>query len=237
MSFLGLPKKSLEHHAYLIESVWEPIRDELLHFIESDLGIRTRGNPDFWLGRFETFGIDDGRILKDLQSRKAFDAEKGKKIFVIAFDFITSEAQNSLLKVFEEPTAGTHFFVVTGSADALFPTLRSRLVEVVVRVPQKEHVRGQAKKFLESSLSERFSLVYPLIDERDKSKTISFLDHLELEMKNNEATAEMEEDYIFAFDEISKAKSFLHDRAPSLKLILEHIALVVPAPKKRQPTL
>ena len=55
--------------------------------------------------------------------------EIGKKIFIIETGFFTREAQNSLLKVFEEePTEGTHFFVFTPSAETLLPTLRSRMV-------------------------------------------------------------------------------------------------------------
>jgi DNA polymerase III gamma/tau subunit len=75
---------------------------------------------------YETFGVDEGRELKEAQLSKSFGG--GKKIFVISFETITVEAQNSLLKVFEEPTPDTHFFLISRTGSRLLPTLRSRIV-------------------------------------------------------------------------------------------------------------
>ena len=63
--------------------------------------------------------------MKDRQQKKSLDG--GKKIFVISTNSITREAQNSLLKIFEEPTEGTHFFLILSSSRILIPTLKSRL--------------------------------------------------------------------------------------------------------------
>jgi len=81
---------------------WRGIRfytkTALRGFIEEEMKISTTGNPDFFEQEFVSFGIDDGRALKEMQSRRAF-VEGGKKMFVVIANTFTTEAQNSLLKI------------------------------------------------------------------------------------------------------------------------------------------
>ena len=53
--------------------------------------------------------------------------ESAKRVFVITTDSILSDAQNALLKLFEEPNAETVFYLIIPREDILLPTLRSRL--------------------------------------------------------------------------------------------------------------
>lgn len=49
------------------------------------------------------------------------------RVFIIrTAHLMTTEAQNALLKIFEEPPKGVHFFLLTENASALLPTVRSR---------------------------------------------------------------------------------------------------------------
>src|SRR3989344_1690986 len=124
------------HHAYFFvaHKVEEEV-EKLKHFLEEHVGVKTVGNPDVTHHQFKTLTIDDARALATSSERKSFgldmsrvplDIEQSRKIFIIEVDFITEEAQNSLLKVFEEPTAGTHFFIISPQ-DILLSTLRSRM--------------------------------------------------------------------------------------------------------------
>ena len=79
------------HHAYLLEGEKDFIVPEICRLLEEEWGITLNGNPDFYQNITESFGIDDGRKIKELASRKAI---REKKIFIIAFQFITREAQN-----------------------------------------------------------------------------------------------------------------------------------------------
>ena len=115
------------HHAYCFEGDVDYITDLLLNFLEKDFKIK--GNPDFWMGEYDRFGINDGRKINDFQLRKA-----DKKIIVIKTNFITREAQNSLLKMFEEPTANTHFFIIVPSKEILLPTLQSKSLLIQIRL-------------------------------------------------------------------------------------------------------
>ena len=95
------------HHAYAIEGDKKTIISELYSFLENNMGIQTKANPDFYFNEFKNFGIDNGRELQNQASRKAMQGNM--RIFVITISSITSEAQNSLLKLFEEPAEGVHF--------------------------------------------------------------------------------------------------------------------------------
>ena len=91
-----------------------------MKFLES-LGIKTSGNPDFCHMSFDSFKIDDARDLKSVEYEKGFGV--GKKIFLISANNILLEAQNTLLKIFEEPIKNTHFFIITPNTDVLLKLL------------------------------------------------------------------------------------------------------------------
>jgi DNA polymerase III gamma/tau subunit len=144
------------HHAYCIVGERGSVSGELLEFFEKDLKVKTIGNPDFWRGEFDSLAILDAREIREMQGMKAFGGNPirtngdksptsngaGKKIFLILANKITREAQNALLKVFEEPTADTHFFLIMPSIEGLLPTLKSRLSIIV-----SQSVRNQSASF------------------------------------------------------------------------------------------
>jgi len=230
-------KTKLLHHAYCLEGERGELFSKLRDFFESQLNFLTKGNPDFWYGEFDTFGIDDGRLLKVMASRRPLDSVQGKKIFVIAFNFITREAQNSLLKTFEEPTEGTHFFIITPSSEILLPTLKSRLFLISPPNIQTSDVRifrgGNMESFLAACGSERIKMLKKMIDEKDKAGAISFLNDLEVCLRERYDPQKMGTGEPFIFEEIRKCRSYLHDRAPSVKMILEYIAILVPSAKNK----
>lgn len=76
-----------------------------------------------------TFSIEDARSLTALAFAKSF-TEGGTRDIVIITGSIRFEAQNALLKLFEEPPAATVFHVVVSDKESLLPTLRSRFLVV-----------------------------------------------------------------------------------------------------------
>ncbi len=215
------------HHAYVIEGERERALKDVFEFLKEKIQFERHGNPDFWHASFDTFGIDEGRDLKEMQLKKSF-TENGKKVFVISLNFITREAQNSLLKVFEEPTEGTHFFLIVPSAEIFLPTVRSRVAMLSFDDASGATTDNSfVKKFMSASPVERLSLLSEIIEEKDKSRAIDFLNELERELYSvwgKKLDAEKSE----IFKQIISCKSYLGDRAPSVKMILEHIALVTP---------
>ncbi len=223
------------HHAYLLEGEKKVIFQELLDFLDKKLNFFVKANPDFWLGEFDTLGIDDSRAFKEFQSRKSFSG--GKKILVIKTNFITHEAQNSLLKVFEEPTKNTHLFLIMPSIETILPTLCSRLLLIKHSEvqPPNGSLGGSTSKlevggFLKASLSERLEMIKVFLpkskeDKVSKAEVISFLNDLEKFLYESDRIVNSEVENVFS--EIRQCRSYLNDRSPSVKMILEHLSQII----------
>lgn len=230
MKELIIQKDNL-HHAYLIEGDREIVFNEVLNFLEKELGFSIQNNSDFWQGDFDTFGIDDGRKINELQSKKSFSG--GKQIFVIKTNFLTREAQNSLLKMFEEPTENTHFFLIMSSGEVLLPTLKSRLMILKKWAPDTQQ-SGFAGEFLKMNIGERMEFIKQFFADTKKDKkadrggAIEFLNNLEKVLREKLDMKKVGKEDIFIFEEISKCRNYLNDRSPSVKMLLEHISTITP---------
>ncbi len=218
------------HHAYIIEGDATVLVPEIGAFLQN-AGITIVGNPDYTVLAYETFKVEDSAILKSLHAGKSMTAGE-KKFFIIAATSVAREAEQSLLKIFEEPLAGTHFFLVTPSADVLSDTLRSR--SRIIRAGGGFD-RGEAKKFLDSSPAERIASIGKLIKSHDKNESsaplresaVSILNNIESLLRErtdmSKATGETEA----IFGEIFLARQALSNRGAPTKMILEHIALML----------
>lgn len=207
------------HHAYAIEGEKKSILSELYHFFENELKIQTKANPDFYFNEFESFGIDNGRELANYAFRKSVDGNI--RIFVIVISSITIEAQNALLKLFEEPTDGTHFFIIIQSSNIFLPTLRSRFNIISQGLSLETATKNVlVNKFLKSTKSERIKLFENIIKEKNKEEALNFLNDLEAILyKNKTKNTEI-------FEILQKSRSYLRGRAPSIKMILENISII-----------
>lgn len=212
------------HHAYIIEGDRESILKELKKFLEKELKFSTHNNPDFYLAEYDKFGVDEARELVDRQQQKSIGE---RKIFALAVNSITREAQNSLLKIFEEPTAGTHFFLIVRSVENLLPTLKSRAV--VLKTKSGPSLSLGASEFLAAKPAKRLEIVKETLsrlekEEITKADILSFLNEIE-EIKNSEISAKMAAEDRSAVENLLKMRSYLQDQSSSAKLILEYLAL------------
>jgi DNA polymerase III delta prime subunit len=218
------------HHAYCIEGDKETILNKLNTFFKEHLNFNTEGNPDYWQNEYDTLGIDDSRMVKEIHSMKPL-ADNGRRIYVILVNSITHEAQNALLKIFEEPQEGNHFFIIMPSAEILLPTLKSRM-HIIKDENRKNKAETEfAKLFIESPLPQRLEMTKEITDaikdeKQTKAFAISFLNTLEMILREKIGVPGTE--HVFVFNEILKAKSYLGDRSSSVKTILDHVSLIVP---------
>lgn len=212
-------KQSL-HHAYFIEGDKTAVLADLEAFLKHAFNIVRQGHPDVHYSQYESLGIDESRSLQDMQSMKPVVGDK--KIFILVTDSITNEAQNSLLKVFEEPTRGTHFFVISSSQRILLPTLRSRMVVIRHVSSGVNSIEIGAKKFTEMLPKARLEFVAPFIEEKNKAKAETFLQALISEL----AKDGVKKENALVIKEILVLARYLKDRSSSLKLILESVALL-----------
>lgn len=222
------------HHAYLIESEHEEALDEVLKFLVS-IGVDVNQNPDFYKVSVDTFKVDDARSFKALSNERG--AGKNKKIFVVSANSFLLEAQNTLLKIFEEPIADTHFFIIVPDVDTLLPTLVSRFY--LIRNKNKNPDLDIAQKFIKMSLRERLDFAKELLIEEEDEDTVSlnstrtkalkFINSVEVALhgvaRNNLSNFK---NLKGSFKQIFKVRQFLRQPGSSVKSLLESVCLTVP---------
>ncbi len=234
-----LDKNNL-HHAYLIEGDREEVLGDLYEFIQS-LGMKREHNADITEIILDAFKVDDARSLKSFASlRGVTNTKSSKKIFIITANNFLLEAQNSLLKLFEEPIENTHFFIIVPDTSIFIETILSRVY--LINTPQAlTQETKDAEKFIKMDPSARLNFIKDLLTEDEeeedaisvnspRSRALKFLNALEfvlhkkvlLKVKNTEA-----KDADF-FEHFFKVRQFLRQPGSSTKTLMESVALVTP---------
>ena len=194
-----------DHHARLY------IAPSLMAVAEGELA----QSPDVQHLSVEQFGIDDARALGEMATKKPVAADT--LTCVVFAGTMTSEAQNALLKLFEDPPPTTRFVLVVPSEHQLLPTLRSRLF--LVAENQIEVAESpEFVAFLKASYAERLDqiAVYQKSKEADWLKAIlAGVTHYK--NTNRLSLAEAKSIELFA--------SRINTRGSSAKLLLEELAL------------
>ncbi|MEA2701466.1 MAG: polymerase subunit delta [Candidatus Parcubacteria bacterium] len=231
-------------HAYYVAGEGEEGIGKAEAFAESEFGIRGRGNPDLVLLRHNLFSVDDARRLMDV----AVAAPVGdRKVVIVSMTRFFHEAQNALLKLFEEPPAGVTLVLVLPSEGVLLPTLRSRLSTLPVSAAKgsgEEQASGMselAREFLAADDAEREKFVAKLVDrsksDKDEEKQQARSDAVRLaeDLMRSADAARMigkeghdERQLRLFIDDLMHFLPLLHTRSAPLKLIYEHLRLVIP---------
>lgn len=150
------------HHAVLL------LGDTTDHrlFIEEQLGISlsTSSDPDLVVSTHESFGIDEARELKNRAYQKAL--ERDKQLFILFLGEITREAQNALLKLFEDPPQA-RFLLSLPRRELLLPTLFSRFL-----LRETQHSGGEKSRLLTKQIGELLTLV----TQKTKAGDVSWID-------------------------------------------------------------
>ncbi len=222
----------MAHHAYFITDEQEAGIARARAYGTQSLGLTGEHNPDLIIFRYSLFSVDDARRVLELARQAAMGEQK---LLIVAAERIFHEAQNALLKLFEEPAPGTTLVLVIPSAGILLGTLRSRLIPL-----GGEHasISLEAQAFLSASSTEREKLVVKLLDraksdkdeekQRARSEAIRLLEGLMVATHRQWEKAPNEEQALFLRD-LEHFLPILHERSAPLKLVLEHILLTIPA--------
>jgi hypothetical protein len=208
------------HHAYLIIGD----RQEVINRLEREFDLPIN-SPDLWREEFDTFGIEASRELTQRQSRRAFNGEK--KYFILMPQTITVEAQNALLRTLEEPTPGTHIFLIMPQVDTLLPTLRSRCQLLDWQVSGEAGDSG-AQAWLTLEPSARLKQVEKIIkSDNAKAEAIKLLLELQSLWHRKRVKVSIEQ-YQAVMSRLGQLTSYLTDRSSAVKLILEETAFLIP---------
>ncbi len=223
----------MAHHAYVLEGD----RTAVIARAERAACTLAGASADYQVLSFDQLTIEQARKLREL----AYQSGTGdSRVLVIYAARIFHEAQNALLKVFEEPPSGTTLILGVPSLGILLPTLRSRLVPLPIdEAAEKE--KGVALSFLTLSSNEREKYLTKLVErskadsdatkQEARGEATALISHL-LQAAHGALMAEKrphERQELVAFlEDLSAFLPISHERSAPLKLIFEHILLVIP---------
>ena len=210
------------HHAYSIEGSWDAVRESIERFLANDVGVPVVANPDVQFLFVETLGIDESRSLEGAAHRKAY-ASVGK-FFVTGCQTLTHEAQNALLKLFEDPPAQTIFFLIVPSHAQLLPTLRSRLYLISGQRRDTKEQTASAQAFLVAPPRKRMAMLTSIVENKNREEAVRLINALEVSLCRLPHSNERTE----AIKQIYMVRKYILDRASSVKLLLEHLAITLP---------
>jgi hypothetical protein len=226
-----LPLSTSLHHAYIVIGEPKKVVSELNDFLEQRFGagFTASANPDYCLREFSSWGIDESRELKVFQSRKS--VAWSVKIAIIVPEIITLQAQNSLLKTLEEPTAGTHFFIVARNLGEYLPTVISRCQVLKLGASLfSDELTETATDWLSTDIARRFDLNKIVLKQQENNQNyvLNWLNCL-LEIYWGRVSGLADKKMIVGAEALSKAIAYANQRGNSPRIILEHLAGVVPA--------
>lgn len=227
---LGLPEdRARLHHAYLIEGDAVLAKDSLLSFIlRVDPSAQERG--DIVIHEAENFLLNEATEVIHKQS--FFGVDGGAKYIILIFSSMTTEAQNSLLKTLEEPTAHTHFFLLVPLVNVLLPTLRSRMITLSVEGEYAATDVSDAEKFLSSSIAERLRHIEPLISTKGEERKSSrkdmrrFIGALEVALSRRFPIPDRA--IARSLGDLVLARRYSFGASSSPKILLGHLAVTLP---------
>lgn len=222
----------MRHHAFVIEAEAEEGIGVAKAWVEKELGMKIENNPDVAVLRYGLFSVEDARNVCDTAAGAPFAGES--KALIISASRAYHEAQNALLKLFEEPPEGTFLFFVLPSLGGLLPTLRSR-VQVMNNVQHSVlDIPKIAEEFLKANKEKRSAIIKKLTSGKDEEEKRELRDEAIVIMNGVEAvayakfkkspSAELE----MLLSDIAVLRDNLYDRSAPVRMILEHLSLVIP---------
>lgn len=219
----------MQHHAFVIEAEAEEGIATAQAWVEKELGMKIAGNPDVVVMQYGLLSVDGARRVTELAAGAAFRGET--KAVIISASRAYHEAQNALLKVFEEPPAGTYLFLILPSLGGLLPTLRSR-VQILENKESKIKDKGEnlAEEFMKASGEERSAIIKRLTSGKDDEQKRELRDEAIAIVNGIEAAAYAQSATKNAalLSDIATLRTHLYDRSAPVKMILEHLSLVIP---------
>jgi|CXWL01.1.fsa_nt_gi hypothetical protein len=222
-------------HAFFIAGDIEEGIQQARMYLKEFVG--EKAHADITLLQYEAFPVEESRRLHDSVYRTPMVGTR--KGIIIAVSRMFHEAQNALLKIFEEPPEGTVLILVVPSVGIIIPTLRSRMTALPQQNIKKEknQTESVAEIFLQATSVERAKLVEKILvrskSDKQEEKNGARAEALQIaeallragyEVRKEKSTAELQ-----AFlSDLDRFIPILHERSAPLKLIFEHILLTTP---------
>lgn len=208
-------------------------------YAQQELSLTGDGNPDLALFEYGLFSVEDARRIGMFAAQGSLKG--GKKAIILSVGRMFHEAQNALLKLFEEPEEGTTLVLVVPAEGMLLPTLRSRLLPLPENErPAKSLIPEVAATFLKADKGEREKLVTKLVArtkaDKDEEKQAARIEAIELlsgithaaYAARRDATGARAGELDLLLRDLDRFAPILHERSVPYKLIFEHLLIVMP---------
>ena len=222
----------MNHHAFVIEAEAEEGIKVAQAWAQMKLGMKAKGNPDVIVLRYGLLSVEDARRATELASGKAFVGTT--KVVIIAASRAYHEAQNTLLKLFEEPPKGANLFLIMPTLGGLLPTLRSRVqvLEPAASRSSSQEIPESATEFMKASKEKRSVLIKKLTSGSDedarrenRDEAIAIINGIEAAAYASGRTTSRHRELL---EEVQILRGHLYDRSAPVRMILEHLSLVLP---------
>ena len=171
---------------------------------------------------YERIGVQEIQELK----RFLYEKQEGERTYLyIATQEIGHEAQNALLKDFEE-VRGKKIILIVPHLSLLLPTLRSRMtmLSLAQRGDSTSVLHEEARKFISLPLAQKMDIVQHYLradDASAKEKFSSFLNACEHILQGERKKKKT------SLRECLKVKEQMYAQGASLKNLLETLAVVL----------
>ena len=203
----------------------ELVKDFLKHVWPKDQG--TISSDLYWFEGSQ-LGVDEAREIRRRFVWKG--GGKSGRFFIVDADVITPEAQNALLKTLEEVSEKTFFIILVDNARKLLPTVLSRVCRF--SLPTTNIISVDPIRFVTGTPIVRIREVSKLRDNADRAGSReainAWLAELETFFASKLASNPVDNDYQQAVREIVRVRRWFGRRGSSDRLLLEHLALVLP---------
>lgn len=217
-------KKDLKSF-YIIDDDKKETMDLFFDFLVA-INMSDENRSNILFEEYESFTIDKSRSITKLHSEK--NGDKGQ-IFVIKVKYFTHEAQNALLKLFEDTNHRNYFFIFCVNTEQFLDTVLSRAFVVKIKKEDKIDI---GKKFLKQDQNQRLKNIEEIIKSHKsdsdsaglRNHARELIDGIESYLHEN---IKYKKDHVSIFEEINNARKYISTPGASVKMILEHLSLVI----------
>ncbi len=229
----------MEHHTYIVEGRGDASLSRITNFLEHTYGLSPRANPDLIVRKYGLLSVEDVRALGSIAILTPITGDT--KALVLVVGRVYREAQNALLKLLEEPPSGTVIVLVVPHIATLLPTVLSRVIPLPDNVRNGNatlKISQETHEFLSASMETRTTIIRKLTNGKDedtrrtlRDSALELMDGIEraiyskYKVEKNGAKCKV---LRAALSDIETLRGHMYDRAAPVRMILEHISLVLP---------
>jgi hypothetical protein len=209
------------HHFYLIEGDIENTVSGITTHL-GELGFTPDATRHITKDHFT---IDDAH---ELQHSQIETTDTLKKFFIVTFNTIGHEAEQSLLKTLEEPKEGTHFFFVTPRIRGIRDTILSRCYKIIGDTASDSSIEKMVKDFLKGNSVDRLVQVAEILESAEEESNLpkTFTRALMQQVYESFSIEKKEEREVI--EKTAELCGYIENRGASEKYILETLALTIP---------